>query len=163
MEDALLAKQLLENNPAALTASLNALLVKAHLHDEHKEAALRDQALSQAKADFQALARFPGHVKSLGGRLLYLDKTGDRQGRLNWIRTQAQEKDAANIFRLFHASELFQAGNSKLALEALGPAPRPGAEEVLHHILKALILADLPDGVPEAPACYEEAKRRCQR
>ena len=155
LEDAGVGRALLPNNPVALAISLEAQLVAAHNYERHDQPHKSDAALEQAARDADNLKRFPSFPRGGRARLFYFDRIGDDEAiRAEFLRNKDGPGAVAARRAYFHV--LYRRGDFLQALELLKDYPKTGGE-MMYHVMRAFVLANLPDGEKRARAAYLQA------
>jgi tetratricopeptide (TPR) repeat protein len=146
--DALLACQMLPDNPAALLASLNSHLVAAGLYEDAGLAEECDALMEQAERDAEALAPW-SHLPTVAhDRAMYLVDAGQEQAAFEILQRAASQSDSARI-AYGYALLLYRRGDSTAGLAVLDRRPRRSNNEDL---LRVLMLMEMPDGRERALA-----------
>jgi len=146
--DALLACQMLPENPAALLASLNAHLIAAGLYEDAGLADECDALMEHAEQDALALAPF-SHLPTVAhDRAMYLVDAGQEQAAYEILKHAVTQTDSARI-AYGYALLLYRRGDFAEGLEVLDRRPRRSNNEDL---LRVLILMELPEGRERAQA-----------
>jgi tetratricopeptide (TPR) repeat protein len=154
LEDALVARSLLPDNPVALGVYLQAqvtgafALRKAGRHQEH------DQALERAAEVLPALDRIPENVQVVWSRFFYHAMRGD-EGAILQVHRQASSWCQHPAFLKGYAAILYQHGQSEQALSVL---ERAGTDDD-YTILRACILAER-EGPTRARQLHDELEGR---
>jgi hypothetical protein len=118
VQDAKYARELLEDNPAALWVSLNAHLAKAGVHEHRGELKQRRAELDLAGKDADALKPFTALPEAVVYRWLYFREVGREEEVLEELRRASEETD--HVYVTFcYALTLYQRGQPGDLEEAL--------------------------------------------
>jgi tetratricopeptide (TPR) repeat protein len=158
LEDALVAKSMIPNNPVALDVHLNTHLVAATAFDDAHEEAKRAAALAEAERDAQALERFPGLPQAHYARSWYFAHLGQEDTALAELRQGSEGANASSNIFYDYAVALYRRGAFEEALKALTRLDERSAN--FNESGRAYILAELPNGYDRALQAYGELVER---
>jgi serine/threonine protein kinase len=155
LEDADAARLALPDNAKALFLSLLAHLHAAWLYKEEGQAERSKQALDQAGRDASALKRFPTVPDAVFYRCYYLEDTGQEEEAFEELRRIAEATEHSLLIESY-IRLLYKKREFARALEIADK--HRGLINV--DWVRAIVLAELPDGQLRATRACEELAQR---
>jgi hypothetical protein len=157
VHDANVASGMLADNAYIRATSLLARIVAADANRVHAQPEKRKVLLLEAERDARALESAPPLPTVVWPLYLYLDQVGrDREAIAVLTRCHEATRDNSNAF--WYAAALYRRREFDKALTVLDERVR--GEDLGGDVLRAFVLAELPDGVIKARAAYEDLNRR---
>jgi tetratricopeptide (TPR) repeat protein len=156
LEDALVARSLLPDNPAALCVYVRAQVIAAFALRKARRLKEHDQALERAAEVLPTLERIPENIQVVWSRFFYHAMRGDEAAILQ-VHRQASRWCQHPSFLKGYAVILYQHGESEQALTLL---ERAGGDDE-STFLRACILAER-EGPGRARQLHDELEGRQQ-
>jgi serine/threonine protein kinase/tetratricopeptide (TPR) repeat protein len=159
LEDAIVAKSMLPENPVALHAHVFAQLVAAGVYGEIGHESKREAALIAAGDDVRALEEFPELPQPPNVRALYFEEMGREDLALQVLSQGSAVPDASRSNIRAYARELYRHGASEEAFRVLD---RLGGwqEDDISATFRLYVLTELPGGPARALSAFREVARR---
>ena len=156
IEHATVVKTMMPGQQYPLTASVHAHLTAAQLLKEGGHEERRRAALAQAERDARALEGFPTHSVAVFWRYAYLVYVGQRDAGYEALR-RISEQTTNQWVLLSFARELYRRGEYQRAAEFLDRRKEGPGRTHTFHVVRAYVLAELPDGSARALEAYKDA------
>jgi tetratricopeptide (TPR) repeat protein len=163
VQDANYAKELLRNNPVALSVSLQAHLAKAGVHEHRGEPEERRAELELAGKDADALKHFTAFPEAVVYRWLYFREVGREEEVLEELRLASEETDHVYVTFCYALTLYRRAGPGDLekALDVLLDEKKRGTynDRLVPFVLAELDYqskANWPAGAREAARNFAE-------
>lgn len=153
LEDAMVAKSMLPDNPLALGRRLRAQLIAAHLFGQTGDEARRRACVAEAARDAKSLTAFVGALGAHDARAEYFEDVGDEPAALRERRLACDCPEASSGDFLWYAIGLYGVGASEEALTVLDRYHQRISDTSLA-MDQLLLLTGLPDGRERALAAY---------
>jgi serine/threonine protein kinase len=146
LEDAVVARSMLPNNPFVLVSSVYAQLVAAGIYEDKGQTKDRERVLEQAGRDVQKLKRFTSSPIAVKVCFRYFDYVGNEEAAFEMSRHGGD-------FR--HVCMLYRRGDYEQALQAADRAIARG--NGLARIESGFVLAELDNGPERAWDAFQQA------
>ncbi len=156
LNDVRAAKGLLPDNPYVLYVSVNAHLVAANVFAETGDKKEQQRALDEAGRDAHALEGKDTLLGAVMIRYVYFTHIGAEDKGFDVLRKAAERVNSTLILGVL-STDSYRRGEPAKALELLDRRKQP---ELFGDIVRAYVLAELPNGPARALEAYREMAKR---
>ena len=156
LDDVRAAKGLLPDNPYLLYVSLFAHLVAANVFEDTGDKKEQQRVLDEAGRDAAALEGKDTLVDTVSVREVYFARMGLQDKGFDVFRNAAERVNNPVIFGVL-SWDPYRRGEPTKALEILDRRKQP---ELFGDIIRAYVLAELPNGPARALAAYQDMAKR---
>ena len=156
LNDVRAAKGLLPDNPYVLYVSVNAHLVAANVFADTGDKKEQQRALDEAGRDAQALEGKDTLLDAVMIRYVYFTHIGAEDKGFDVLRKAAERVNSSLILGVL-STDSYRRGEPAKALELLDRRKQP---ELFGDIVRAYVLAELPNGLARALEAYREMAKR---
>jgi serine/threonine protein kinase len=155
LDEANMAKGMLPEHPSVLLASVEAHLVAAHALAEAGQEQKRLAVLVEAENEVRSLERFPRLPQAIESRCFFLVYTGHEDAAYT-IAQRSLKEDLPSLSTDWGLPWLFfRRGDAEKALEIW--EQKYDARVWAHFLVRAYLLADLPNGQASALQAFKES------
>jgi serine/threonine protein kinase len=149
-------KAMMPGNSHALISSVYTHLVAAQLLGEGGHEERRRAVLAEAERDARALERHPTHPGAVFWRYQFLNYVGQHDAALAELARISEQTGHIGVITSY-ALELYKRGEYHRAAEFLERRKMEPTNTATIHVVRGLVLAELPNGPARALQAYKDA------